>query len=90
MGYHMATTGSRDTDVDALRKEIETLRKDLSSLTKTMSEAAKHEYEREVDAVSSYAKEAAETVYGTVERHPEMSLLAAFGAGFLVGLVTRR
>lgn len=81
---------SREDDVDALRKEIESLQKDLSSLTKTVSEAAKNEYEREKDVVTSYAKEAAETVYETVERHPEASLLAAFGAGFLVGLITRR
>jgi ElaB/YqjD/DUF883 family membrane-anchored ribosome-binding protein len=86
----MAGPAPRETDVEALKKQIEALQKDLSSLTKTVSEAARNEYERDREAVTSYAKDAAETVYETVERHPEASLLAAFGAGFIIGLITRR
>ncbi|TRO96337.1 hypothetical protein FKB34_04590 [Glycocaulis profundi] len=85
-----ATTPPRETDVEALKGQIDSLQKELASLTKTVSEAAKHEYERDKKAVTEYAKEAASTLYETVEAHPERSLLVAFGAGFLFGLISRR
>jgi len=78
-------------DVDRLRSEIDEMRKDLKTLTRAMrdlgeekgKEALEH-VERLRRQATKHAARAEERLERGIEERPFISVLAAFGAGFLV------
>ena len=88
-------------EVDQLKSDIAALRADMSSLIKTLKEAGIDQGREYYDRASERVQQAGDTVrnrasdaYGAVgkevEEHPLTSVLAAFGTGFVVGMLLDR
>jgi ElaB/YqjD/DUF883 family membrane-anchored ribosome-binding protein len=88
-------------ELDQLKSDIADLRDDVASLVKTLKdagieqgrEAYNRAYERARharDSVREQADEAYSAIGREVEEHPLTSVLAAFGTGFVVGMLLDR
>ncbi len=78
-------------DVDRLRGEIDEMRKDLKTLTRTMRDRGAEKGREALDRVEylgrsarSHAARSQARVEDSIENRPLISVLAAFGLGFLL------
>lgn len=99
-GIVMATE-QFNKEVDQLKADIAALRADMGSLIETMKEAGldqgRQYYQRASERIhqaGETTRERAADAYGAVgkevEEHPLTSVLAAFGTGFVVGMLLDR
>ena len=90
-----------DKEMNQLRSDVAELREDMAALVKTMKDAGveqgHHFYDRAQEraretgeAVRERAHEAYNAVGREVEERPLTSVLAAFGTGFVVGMLLDR
>lgn len=97
----MATTNEVDKELDQLKSDVATLREDMSTLIQTMKQAGMEEGREAYDRVQARARQTGEDArrraneaYGIVgrevEERPLTSILAAFGTGFVVGMLLDR
>jgi ElaB/YqjD/DUF883 family membrane-anchored ribosome-binding protein len=78
-------------DMDRLRGEIDEMRKDLKTLTRTMRDLGAEKGHEALERAEYYGKRARKHAAKTeariereIEERPIVSVLAAFGAGFLI------
>jgi len=78
-------------DVDRLRSEIDEMRKDLKTLTRAMRETGAEKGKEALEHVehlrrqaTRHAARAEQRLERGIEERPFVSVLAAFGAGFLI------
>jgi len=78
-------------DVDRLRSEIDEMRKDLKTLTRTLRDASAEKGKEALDQVEylrrkagKHAARAEKRLERGIEERPIVSVVAAFGVGFLL------
>jgi len=78
-------------DVDRLRSEIDEMRKDLKTLTRTLRETGAEKGKEALEHVEHLrrraqkgAARAEQRIERSIEERPFVSVVAAFGAGFLL------
>jgi ElaB/YqjD/DUF883 family membrane-anchored ribosome-binding protein len=90
-----------DKELNELKSDLSDLREDMASLLKTLRDAGidqgQEAYERAYqrarragESVRTHADEAYSRIGREVEEHPLTSVLAAFGTGFVVGMLLDR
>jgi len=91
----MAT--NTEHDITQLKQDVASLKADLSSiansLKKEAGERARHGYERVREAgehAADYARSGAHAVEHQIEERPMVSVLSAFGIGFVIGKLLDR
>jgi ElaB/YqjD/DUF883 family membrane-anchored ribosome-binding protein len=88
-------------ELNQLKSDIAGLRGDMASLVKTLKDAgidegreayqrASERARRAGEAVREQANEAYTVIGREVEEHPLTSVLAAFGTGFVIGMLLDR
>jgi ElaB/YqjD/DUF883 family membrane-anchored ribosome-binding protein len=94
-------TGEAAMEMDKLRADIATLRDDVARLVKTLASEAKgmaseakgdasEEFRRLYAKLSEQSGRGAKAIAHEVEERPLVTLLLAFGIGFIGGTLLRR
>lgn len=96
----MATENTKTNSseaVDQLKADLETLRKDLAQIADSVKSESKdklaagaEQARKKAQQTRKQAEEAAQQVGQKIEENPLVSILVAFGLGFLVGLILDR
>ncbi len=94
-------TNEVNQELEQLKSDVATLREDMATLIDTLKQAGTEEGREVYDRVQTRARQAGANVrrstseaYGVVgrevEERPLTSILAAFGTGFVVGMLLDR
>ncbi|HET8551147.1 MAG TPA: hypothetical protein VFM97_01565 [Gammaproteobacteria bacterium] len=86
-----------EKDINAIKGDVESLRSELKSLTDTIKREAEHQARAGYEKVREYgekarhqAKQGAAMVEDQIEERPLISVLTAFGVGFVIGKLLDR
>ena len=87
-------SGERAADFDKIREDVASLREDLASLLRHLARDAKGEMSEEgrrlYAKLSDSGERSASALAREVEERPLLTLLLAFGIGFIGGSLLRR